>query len=255
MIHATSGSLTSFNVWWQTPGVSEFVSAIVGAVIGSLSAGVISWLLQRASFKKDRIKRAEEKRDADRAQLLQAFYACVQAVSDLHKFNEEAETAKHRAVGMGFPKVHGLSNSWSALNPLATLPRPIAVNPEAITVFIDHNAADLAMEVLDVVAIHRSTIDLWESFKESRRRFGEKVSVKIDGLVTYTPLSNEEIERLYPHLKELTDMADGILAMTGEHHAFVKSAALHVQEFLAHEMGTKLGLKFPDGPAGQPGAP
>jgi len=185
--------------WWQTPGVSEFVSAIAGAIIGALAGGLVSWRLQRASFAKDREDRAQEKARADRALLLQMLYACITAASDLHKLAEEAEAAKARAAELGFPKVPGLTNTWAGLLGLASLPEPITINPEGLTVLVDHKAADLLMGVLDTVAVHRSTIKLWTLFGDSRRRFGEKVPVKFSETGTYTALSQEEIERHYPH--------------------------------------------------------
>lgn len=241
-----SGALSTFSEWWQVPGTSEFVSAVVGAVVGSLSGGLISKHLQQAAFEAERKNREAHKLEADRALILQTLYACVQAVSDLHKFNEEAEAAKQRAPTHEAPNIAGLSNTWTALYPLATLPEPISINPEALTVLFDHKDADLAMDVLNVVAVHRSAIKLWDAFGQSRRRFGEKVSVKRDGDVTYTPISQEEMERLYPHLKELTDMADGIIAGTADQHELTKDVVLRVREFLERNMDTKLGISFPE---------
>lgn len=232
--------------WWQTPGVPEFVSAIAGATFGALAAGMISLLLQRAAFKKEREDRQREKRNTDRSLLLQAFYSCLQASSDLHKFAQEATQARQRAPQLGSPKLPGLSNLWQALNALATLPEPISVDARSITVFIDHRDAELAMSVLDAVAVHRSTIKLWTRYGESRYRFGEKVPVRFDGETTYTTFTDDELARLYPHLKELTDLAEGICSTAAEYAAEAEALVRRLRDFIAKTTGEELRLTFPD---------
>lgn len=224
---------------------SETIAALIGAVVGSAFGGLISWLLQRSAFTKDREDRRREKADSDRALLLQVLYACLQAVSNLQQFAELAGQAKLAASGMNFPKVPGLSNLWSALNYPSTLPEPISIRPEAITVFIDKRDAELAMGMLDMVAVHRHSISLWEAFTHSRRNLAEKFAVKFDGDVTYTSLSTEELERHYPHLKEVTDLAEGICDTMYKHHARSAELLIRLQAFIAETTGTSLKLVSP----------
>lgn len=224
---------------------SETIAALIGAVVGSAFGGLISWLLQRSAFKKDREDREREKRDSERALLFQVALEAARAVSDLQKWAEIAGQARLTASGMNFPKVPGLTNLWSALNYPATLSEPISIRLEAITVFIEKRDAELAMGMLDMVAVHRSAIRLWEVFKESRRALAEKFAVKFDGDLTYTTLSANETSRHYPHLKEVTDLAEAICDNMYRHHAQSSALLKRLEAFIMTETGVSLTFASP----------
>lgn len=236
--------LTAFQVWWSTPGVSEFVSAILGAVVGAGFSGVISWLLQRDAFKEDRKARAAEKKAHDRALLLQTLYACLRAASDLYKFAESARDAAARLQKLEQPNVTGLSASWAAVVPLVNIPEPVHIDPAAVTVLVDHRQANLAMKVLDAQAIHRASLNLWEAFGDSKRRFGEKVSVKSKNGITYSAFSQADVERLYPHLKEMSDMADGIIETAEQYSRDARIATESLNAFIQQMTGDVLDLQW-----------
>lgn len=238
-------TLWSLAGWLAQPGSSEFVAAILGATVGSLSAGVISWLLQRESFAKDKGDRQREAAARDRALLLQALYACLQAASDQHKFAESSVAAKTQLEKMQAPTYPGLSSSWTAILPHASLPEPISIDPAALTVLMDHRKAELLMNVLDVQAVHRSDIKTWAAFADSRRRFGEKVSVQVRSGVTFTAMTSNDVARLYPHLKELSDLADGILEQSERHADQAGRTVTQLGALIEEVTGTKVELKLP----------
>lgn len=231
--------------WLGQPGSTEFVAAIVGAVVGSVSGGVISWLLQRQAFTKDKDDRMREAKLRDRSLLLQTLYACMQAASDQHKFAESAIEARAKLQKMQAPSYPGLSSSWIGLRPHASLPDPISIDPAALTVLVDHGQAELVMNALDVQAVHRSSLKTWSAFADSRRRFGEKVTVQVQNGVSFTAMSQEDVERLYPHLKELSDLADGLLDQSEQHAALANRTVTQLAALIEKKTGTKVSLKLP----------
>lgn len=230
---------------WRTPGVSEFVSAIVGAIVGSAGGGAVSWLLQRQAWEQQRADRAADKTANDRAHLLGLLYEVMQAADDLHKNAEQVAEARERLTKLQAPKIPGLTWEWQALFPQATLPEWRPVTHEALTVLMDHGSGDLVMKALDVNGIHDNAIKLWRAFGECKGRMAEKVAVQLDGETTYAEVTGEELKRLYPHLKQLTDLGQGVCANVEEHAQLAKDFAAELAAFITKVSGKKVSIEFP----------
>ncbi|MEO1921060.1 MAG: hypothetical protein ABGW84_04140 [Sphingomonadaceae bacterium] len=233
---------------WNVDGVSELTAALLGALVGGAASGFASWILQRREFAKDAEDRAREKRGRDRSLILQAYYACWQAASDQHKFLENVTDAEGRMSSVWAPDLPGLSKKWMALLPQSNLPNPIRVDQEALTVLVDHDRADLLMQVSNVQAAHDSDLKLWQSFGESKRRFGEKVSVSTEGGEPQTMLSKEDVAKLYPHLKELSDLSESIFSMTKEHCPEARKATDDLAAFIEEKFDKKFTMVWPAAP-------
>lgn len=227
------------------PGVTEFGAAVVGAIVGSLFGGLVSWKLQAASFKNDADVRSQEKKAQERALLLQTMYAVMKSASDLHKLQEQAEQAMQRSTPLQ-PSPPGLNSRFLALLPTMNLPEPIAVRPEAITVMVDHGEAGLAMATLDVVAVHEGALKTWVAYVDSRRRFNEKFPVKLGpNGETQLELTSADVERHYPLLKELSDLAEGICETSRQQADDAKALVDKLGPFIERATGTKLSVTFP----------
>lgn len=231
--------------WWAAPGASEFASAVVGAIVGSVGGGLVSWALQRQAWRQQKLDRADDKKASDRAHLLGLLYEVMQAADDLHKNAEQVAEAHDRLPKLQAPQIAGLTWEWQALFPQATLPEWRPVAPEALTVFMDHSRGDLAIKALDVSGIHDNAIKLWRAFGESKGRMAEKVAVQLDGETTYTEVTGAELPKLYPHLKQLTDLGQGVCARVNEHAQLAKDFAKELAVFITEVSGKRVTIEFP----------
>lgn len=231
--------------WFQIPGNSEFIAAITGAVVGSLSAGGISWLLQLSAFKAERMKRQEEDDAHARAALLETLFGCLQAQSDLYKFAESAIEAKARQKTLVAPPVPGISTSWAALMPHATLPDPIEIPKAALAILVEKKEAELIMDILNVEAAHKQAIKLWRNYTNTRKRFGQIAPVTLTGAVPSTGFTQKEVEAHYPLLKEMSDLADGILEGAEAQHGSSRETLEKVVEAVEKYAGRKIDLGIP----------
>lgn len=227
-----------------TPGMSEFAAAIAGALIGSISGGIISWVLQRGSFSREREVRQEDKNTADRALLLQTLYEAMRAAGDIKKLALDVIEAKERVKQMS-PAPPGLSNMWLGLKAQANLPEPITIRSEAVTVFIDHKEAELAMGALDIQAVHHGFLKAWENYGQTYRSLGRAVSMKLnpDG-TTAIEMNQAELDRLYPQLKEVSDVATWLCDTAEEYAATSRKLVVQLTPFIERVTGTKVQVDF-----------
>lgn len=230
---------------WATPGVSEFASAIAGALIGSISGGIISWSLQRGAFNREREIREEDKSAADRALLLQTLYEVMRAASDIKKLAFDVIAAKERVKQLPPASLPGLSNLWLGLQAQANLPEPITIQAEAVTVFVDHREAKLAMGALDIQAIHHGFLKAWENYGAAYRSLGQVTPMKVntDGSASIL-LDETASERLYPKITEVSDIATWLCDTAEEYSATATNLVMQMIPFIHRVTGTKLEVKF-----------
>ena len=229
------------------PGASEFVAAIFGAIVGALSSGIISWLLQRSAFKDDQANRSKDKKVHERALLLQALYACLQASDDLSKFADTVRKAQAKLARTPAPPAPGISSNWLTLPAHMFQPEAIKIDPAALTAMVDHKQTELLKKVIHLAAAHNAALKLWASYASTSRRLGEKISVKIaDDGRTYFTLTQAEQERHYAHIKELSDTADAICRDAEKYERDSREATMELLEFMRRTMDEKVSITWPN---------
>lgn len=177
---------------------AEFWAAIDGAIVGSLSAGVITWLLQR-----NQDRRQSHDRNTGLARSL--IFKLVRMYSDLAGFKN------HITEGEANAKQNNLKLGWQSLRAIGNLPERVSFSPEEMGYLLSLGNDDLFNKVLSLDVVHSSTIGIFELYKERRLALTDSLAAsKMEGTVGTSELNEAEMAFFAPKFAELdllvTDM-------------------------------------------------
>lgn len=185
---------------------TELWAAIIGAVFGSFSAGIITLFLQLYVDQRDRKARNREKKDRLKTQLLALSFELTRAASDLRKLFESI--ISYRKLRSEYPADNPM---WTTIKPLAWLPPELSVSSDQLLALAEINRFDLINRVQNVVATHQSAINVWHLYGQKRHEIGEIFETREEAPGRQvSALTNEQRAKHLPKLIVLEDLARAI---------------------------------------------
>jgi hypothetical protein len=189
----------------------EFLAAIVGALVGAVSGGLISFLIQLVALRSARklqllaLDETREQRDQDQLEVRKAL-----AHSLLFKLMKIASNN----YGL-FDHIHsGLSRpddqpKWAMVEPIINLPDRVTFTSEEMSLLMALKESDLLNRVINLDLIHNSLIDAMAAYGIQRMALTDRLSaVSIDDTHVETHLSPEQAATLAPKMMALDQLVD-----------------------------------------------
>ncbi|BCG88040.1 hypothetical protein MesoLj113c_41500 [Mesorhizobium sp. 113-3-9] len=155
--------------------MSEFWSAIAGAIVGSVVGGLISYFLQVSGLKAAKSEREEVAAEERKALAFSLIFKMIAIVNNLgnlklHVDECEARAAADRHEG---PPV-------TFLLPLVNIFDPITIEPEAMGMLLSLGADDVFNKALNIPQIHNSILPAWSAYSTMRSILNEELPQTID---------------------------------------------------------------------------
>lgn len=221
---------------------AEFWAAIVGAVVGSVSAGSITWLLQK---NQDRRQTLDRNKGLARA----LIFKLLRIHSDFDGFKNHVDEAIANAAENDLPL------GWQALRAIGNLPERISFSPDEMAYLISLENDDLFNKVLSLDVVHSSTIGIFEIYKERRLALTDRLSASaLEGTVGTTELNNAQLAFFAPKFAELdllvSDIRSRVESDATESREALEQSAVAVRHTLGPNFSVQLNkLEGPMAPA------
>lgn len=210
----------------------EFWAAIVGAIVGSLSGGAITWFLQS---RQDR----QQKLDRDKGLARSLIFKMMRIHSDFHGFKSHVEEMSANA------EQQGLDVGWRSFRAIGNLPDRIKFSAEEMGYLISLEDLDLFNRILSLDVIHSSTIGVFELYKERRITLTDMLRTpNLEGTVGTAVLSDEEQAFFAPKAVELDLLVADIRARVDSDADSSRSALTDLAVAVRKTLGEQFSLAF-----------
>lgn len=209
----------------------EFWAAIIGAVVGSVSSGLITWHLQRNQDRRQSL-------DRDKGLARSLIFKLIRIHSDLEGFKAHVDEGKANA------ERDGLEPGWKSLRAIGNLPDRLAFSPSEMGYLLSLDEPSLFDKVLSLDAIHSSTIGIFELYKERRLALTDMLAASMEGAVGTSELNDGQFAFFAPKFAELdllvTDIGSRVERDAKESKDALELTVVAVRQTL----GPKFGIQF-----------
>lgn len=210
----------------------EFWAAIVGAIVGSISAGGITWALQRDQD-------ARQSLDRNKGLARSLIFKLIRIYSDMDGFKKHIDEAKVNA-----DKNH-LKFGWQSLRAIGNLPERVSFATEEMTYLMSLGDDSLFNCVLSLDVVHTSTIGMFELYKERRLALTDALSASsMDGAIGTAELNDAEMAFFAPKAAELDLLVADIRSRVDFDAAEARDALERTAVAVRQTLGPKFKLEL-----------
>ena len=210
---------------------NEFWAAVVGAIVGSASGGLITLLLQ---LSQDRRQASEHNQALARS----LIFKLIRIASDLHLFKVHTDECAERAEQDKLPI------GWQSFRPIANLPDRVSFSSEEMSYLLSLKDDKLFDKVLSLDVLHSSTVGIFELYKERRLALTDMLAATMDGMVGTTALNDAQKAFFDPKAAELDLLVSDIRKRVEEDASQSREALEETNAAIAETLGKPLVLKF-----------
>lgn len=157
--------------------MNEFWAALVGAVVGSLVSGCISYWLQRSGFNEQRLERQEQEKNERRALGHSLFFKILSITNNLTHIKAHVDECVGRAAAAD---PEGKTPPVAFLLPLMNVADPVQLDPKEMSMLLASKEDEVFNRVLDIPPIYNSILPAWKQYAAMRAELHDAASTTID---------------------------------------------------------------------------
>jgi len=210
---------------------SEFWAGIVGALIGAIAGGGITWLLQHFETKATRKER-------DQALARSLLFKLIKIHSDLEHFRQHVVSCGELAANSN------LKIGWQSFRPIANGPTKLEFTSDEMSYLMKLKNFDLFNNVLSLDALHSSTIDIFDLYAARRLELTSMMPAQMNGMVGEIALNDEQMAIVGPRMAELDDLVGSIRNRAAKDATDAQNALVETNDAVRETLGYKLNLEF-----------
>ncbi len=223
----------------------EFVSAVVGAVVG----GLIAFGVQIIALREARSVRDQDRLLARQALAHALLFKMVRIYSNSININRTIES--YFAVSSE-RKLHG--DPWTFVLPWANLPERMHFSPDEMGMLLSLKNDDVFNLVMNQDVCHNSLTDIISKFNECRKELTDQLKhEEVDGDKLSGPATPERYMKVAPRIIEVNGLIDGIRKISKRNADEGRQAIFGLQKVFQQQLGLKLQLQFDDDKPATPG--
>lgn len=211
--------------------MTEFWAAVIGAIVGSLAGGGVTWFLQERQDKRRKLEQ-------DQGLARSLFYKLMKIHSDLEGYRG------HVAASVQFAQQNNLPNGWQSLRPIGNGPKNIEFSPNEMSYLLSLGNFDLFNTVHSLDVVHSSTIDIFELYATRRMALTDKLPAEMNGLVGTTQFDAQQFPQFAPRSAELNKLVADIVGRVEQDAEESKQAMLDYNGAIKVTLGHSMVLTF-----------
>lgn len=209
--------------------MSEFWAAVVGAMVGALAGGGVTWLLQS-------IQNTRENSDRDKALARSLLFKLIRIYSDHEAFRRHVENCHENA------KKNELELGWQSFSPIANGPKRVDFSADEMSYLLSLGNYDLFNEILSTDVIHTATIEIFEFYALRRMALTDMLPAAMSGTVGSFTLTPEQFSIVSPRAVELNLLIDDIENSVEEDAANALKALTQFNNAITETIGQEITL-------------
>lgn len=210
---------------------SEFWAAVVGAIVGSITGGLIAWLLQ---LSQDRRQTSERNQALARS----LIFKLIRIHSDFKGFQNHVDECEANA------KRDHLPIGWQSLRAIGNLPQRVSFTPEEMSYLLSLKDYKLFDKVVSLDVVHSSTIAIFELYKERRLALTDMLSATMRNMIGTAELTDAQKAFFEPKAAELDLLASDIRNRVEQDAKDSREALEETNVAIAPTLGHSLELEF-----------
>ncbi len=147
----------------------EFWTTLLGAIVGAVAAGAISYVLQRKQLHHSERARRAEKIDRETALALSLFYKLVKVYSDLHNYSRHLEEPfEHLEKTV-------IVHPWQIVLPIANLVSDVTFSADEMSTLLRLGDHELFQQIVSLDEVHNTTTKSFETHRVLRTKVTDKL--------------------------------------------------------------------------------
>lgn len=183
----------------------------------------------------------EDGRDLLRDQALgrSLIFKAMRIASDLHTIHQHVSASLSRLPS------EKPTEPWTVVLPIANLPDPSSFSADEVAVAMIGKPS-IASDILDLEAIHKSSIAILKEYANSRQKLLEKIPASnFEGNKGSVELAPEQILKLRPLMIEANSLIEQLAARSKGDSDFARATLDEVSETLkkTHKLDIKLAWR------------
>jgi hypothetical protein len=205
-----------------------------GVLFGAAISAVISYVLQRSSFKEAREQKEKDRREVRKAQALSLVFKMVRISSDLNNLGKAVREPIERAQKEGRTGM-----LFQIVPPTIPLPDAVRFSPDemAWVLSVDYN---LFNEMGPLDELHTSTVAIFDLYNTRRDKLLERVGAQMEGTVGTTFLTPEQRKWFDPRAVELNQLVEVMIQRSLRDARECYAAFNKLNEIVSKEFDMKL---------------
>lgn len=215
---------------------SEFWAAIVGALVGSIGGGSVTWLLQRAQD-----NRQSSERNGALARSL--VFKLLRIHSDFEGFRLDIVEAARNA------EKNKLAVGWQSLRGIANFPARVSFTADEMSYLLSLKDFELLNDVMTLDVVHSSTIGIFEKYAARRAELTDMLPANMTGSIGEVSLTAAQHSIVAPRAAELDLLVHDMKSRVDRDAAESRDALVRTNRAIKQTLGYSLTLEF-DGPKG-----
>jgi hypothetical protein len=226
---------------------TEFVASIVGAVVGSTSGGVISFILQRSALQSAKSQKDEERKEAQ-AVLAQSLIVKVLLIhSGFYTLSRHFEGSLQAAAADGFE-----GEPVQIIKPLGNIPERVTISPEEKTILMTLGNDQLLNTMIMLDTAYNSVISSVETFNSHKIALNELFleNGELNGELLSTVIPDKKMVAIAPKIHDVSGMISAIRIHLAEGLQDTDAALADLTKLFIERFGLQISVTFKPSAAG-----
>ncbi len=184
----------------------EFYAAIIGAIVGSVLGGCVSYFLQRQSLRAVRDEGLEQRKYRDKSLAYSMYIKVGDIFSNLTIANSELKATVARAANQK------RAAGWQDLQPFATLPMLVHFSPDEKSLLLHLKKHSLFNDISSLDRVHNNYIEMIGVYGRKRTEFTSALPIEsMDESRFTSALAKADMLRFGPTMGELDQLVQHLI--------------------------------------------
>lgn len=223
----------------------ELWAAILGAIVGAIAAGGISYFLQKINLDEARHQRIEEVKERQSALAHSLLFKMMRIHTNIVWIHFHMEDAFKKLDGSG-----NIQEPWQVLLPIVNTPDRIQFSPDEMAMLLRLKNDDVFNAMASMDTVNNMFVAAITMYNTGRAELSPLLVGDVEGTVLTVGLDPDQFRIVRPKMLVLNSLAELMRVEAARRGPEAENVLNSLQELFRRELGLKYRLeRRPDVPA------
>jgi hypothetical protein len=211
---------------------------MIGTVVGTVTGGIINFLIQLNGIRIARTERLASKRQEDLAIAFSVMVKVIKMLSAIGHIRAEITAGQKRLEA----RKQGSTEFWQVMRPFGTMPSSVEFTSGESAFILSTKDHSLLLRALELVDVHNDFLKMVTIYSERREALTASfVAEEVNGNFVTSQPDQEEMKRLTPRIIEIRTLTDAMISRSKVDY----DQARQVFDGLKSQCSKRFGKDFP----------